>query len=271
MWSYWTGSDWSVWSDVLPSPTTTSVLFTPPQGETLYAFQVYGENGGGRLASSSIKYLRIVNNPPNTPTPNSPANGATDLGLTPMLQTSAFSDPDGDTHANSQWQVDDNSDFSNPEWDSSESYMPSTQATIPPGLLSYGETYHWRVRYKDDRGAWSNWSDSWSFTTSADTDADGVPDPNDDCPNTIPGMAGRVDANGCPPPVIGDFDRDGDVDADDLTHFEMCGSGPGIPQDSQACIDARLDSDGEVDQSDFAVVQQCYGGQGVLADPSCAD
>jgi hypothetical protein len=107
------------------------------------------------------------NNIPATPSLSSPANGATGQSLTPTLQASAYSDPDGDSHGNSQWQVDNNSGFSSPEWDSGESYAASTSATVPSGRLGYGTTYHWRVRYKDSRGAWSSWSVSHSFTTQA--------------------------------------------------------------------------------------------------------
>ncbi|MDR0437867.1 MAG: hypothetical protein LBH22_06145 [Bacteroidales bacterium] len=32
------------------------------------------------------------------------------------------------------------------------------------GWLNDGETYYWRVRAKDARGAWGEWSDTWSFT-----------------------------------------------------------------------------------------------------------
>jgi uncharacterized repeat protein (TIGR02543 family) len=60
VWAYWTGSAWSGWSAVSPSPTTSFVPFTPTQGETLYAFQVLAENGGGHQAWSAVKYLRVI-------------------------------------------------------------------------------------------------------------------------------------------------------------------------------------------------------------------
>ena len=59
VWAYWTGSAWSGWSAVAPSPTTNSVSFTPTQGETLYAFRVLAENGGGHQAWSDAKYMRV--------------------------------------------------------------------------------------------------------------------------------------------------------------------------------------------------------------------
>ena len=44
----------------------------------------------------------------------------------------------------------------------------------------------------------------------ADSDSDGVGDACDACPGSIPVV--EVDASGCPPAIVGDFDRDGDVD-----------------------------------------------------------
>ena len=60
VWAYWTGSDWSAWSSVSPSPTTSSVSFTPNQGEALYAFQVLAENGGGHQAWSGVKFIKVL-------------------------------------------------------------------------------------------------------------------------------------------------------------------------------------------------------------------
>lgn len=37
--------------------------------------------------------------------------------------------------------------------------------TLPQGTLSHDTTYTWQVRYQDDRGLWSAWSEKTSFTT----------------------------------------------------------------------------------------------------------
>ena len=68
----------------------------------------------------------------------------------------------------------------------------------------------------------------------------------------------------------GDFDRDGDVDKDDLLLVLACVSGPTIPY-TPGCADRDLDHDGDVDQTDFGVFQRCISGSGIAADSSCAD
>ncbi len=66
-----------------------------------------------------------------------------------------------------------------------------------------------------------------------------------------------------------DFDRDCDVDADDLLILQACASGPMIPHPA-GCTAKDLDQDGDVDQSDFGLFQRCYSGTGKPADPDCA-
>lgn len=159
-----------VWDSGTYSPVTS---VTVPSGKLTYNITYWWrvrykdsrETWSDWSSPCSFTTQPAPNNPPNTPTLVSPANGATGLSLIPMLQASAFSDPDGDGHANSHWQVDNNNDFSSPEWDSGETYAASTSTTVPSGRLSYGTTYWWRVRYKDSRGAWSSWSSPRYFTT----------------------------------------------------------------------------------------------------------
>jgi hypothetical protein len=67
-----------------------------------------------------------------------------------------------------------------------------------------------------------------------------------------------------------DLDGDGDVDQADLSLFESCASGPGIPfNGTDLCKKVDFDTDGHVDQTDFAVVQGCYSGSGNPTIPGC--
>jgi len=101
----------------------------------------------------------------------------------------------------------------------------------------------------------------------ADEDADHVGNVCDACPHTVPGAT--VDAAGCPPPVRGDFDRDGDVDDRDYDALEACASGPAVPRAAE-CAGRDLDNDNDLDQVDFALFQRCLSGEDTPADPACA-
>jgi len=105
------------------------------------------------------------------------------------------------------------------------------------------------------------------FNPCLDEDRDGVCVQQDLCPNTIAGLA--VDETGCPAPVTGDFDRDGDVDTADFEAFEGCASGPGIPL-ALDCEASDFDADNDVDQADFAIFQRCFSGEDIAADPNCS-
>jgi OOP family OmpA-OmpF porin len=73
---------------------------------------------------------------------------------------------------------------------------------------------------------------SWGIGAPVDTDGDGVPDRNDQCPGTPKGA--KVDAKGCP------LDSDGDGVYDGL---DQCpGTPAGVKVDSRGC---PLDSDGD--------------------------
>jgi hypothetical protein len=69
----------------------------------------------------------------------------------------------------------------------------------------------------------------------------------------------------------GDLNGDGDVDADDITAFKACMTGPGVTATlSAACQPADLDHDLDVDMADFGILQRRFSGPDVLADPHCA-
>ncbi|MCX5992103.1 MAG: hypothetical protein NTZ04_07255 [Chloroflexi bacterium] len=108
----------------------------------------------------------LVGEAPNQPSNVSPPDGATVVSLSPTLQSSAFSDPDaGDTHAASQWQITTTSD----NYDTPVLGMTSNTAlisfTVPSSILAYDTMYYWHVRYQDNNGNWSSYSDETSFRT----------------------------------------------------------------------------------------------------------
>lgn len=137
-----------------------------------YGIQVNAEKNssysGDRMYLAGIQVRRAgtrANIPPHYPTLLTPTNGTTGVALAPVLTASGFSDPDaGDTHANSQWQVDNGSTFASPEWDTGTN-SAATSASVPAGVLTAATTYYWRVRYRDSAGNWSPYSSAQSFKT----------------------------------------------------------------------------------------------------------
>jgi parallel beta-helix repeat protein len=120
------------------------------------------------------------------------------------------------------------------------------------------------------------------------TDLDGCPrfldDP--DTTDTGSGTAPIVDMGAYEfvPVMPGDFNRDGYVDADDVSILRACGTGPSLPYNPSALPDAEpgctltpdvngiiaadFDADGDVDQVDFAALQRCWSGN-TAANPAC--
>ncbi len=105
------------------------------------------------------------NHPPDQPMLSLPEDAATDVSLTPTLATGAFSDPDqGDSHSVTAWQIGNDADFSSILFEEiSSTYL--TELAVPLLLLEGGASYYWRVKFHDDRGGESVWSDPYSFTT----------------------------------------------------------------------------------------------------------
>ncbi len=112
-----------------------------------------------------------TNTPPGTPRNSTPAAGASAVSSSPLLRATAFSDPDADDrHAASQWLV---------RLVSGGALVLDTGVDLAnlTGLrvagLSASEIYEWQVRYRDDRGAWSDYSLPTQFTVS-DNAGDGT-------------------------------------------------------------------------------------------------
>jgi hypothetical protein len=148
----------------MPAGSTFSYTFSVP-GLNPYYCRLHGSPGGLDMAGVIRVIDASTNNPPATPANTAPAVGANNLSLSPTLTASAFVDGDGgDIHQASQWLVR-NVITGEIELDTGESSTNLTSLSLAD--LSYSSTYAWKVRYKDDRDAWSQYSTETQFTTVA--------------------------------------------------------------------------------------------------------
>ena len=132
----------------------------------------------------------LSNSPPTTPTNSNPSNGATDQSLNSVLQWSEYEDPDSDPQQAWEVRVDNNSDFSSPEWIGSGTTGNSTTVNTTNGdfgndcsgqvELNEDETYHFDVRVQDDQNNWSNRSTATNFTTGEFSPTVTLLSPSDD-------------------------------------------------------------------------------------------
>lgn len=83
------------------------------------------------------------------------------------------------------------------------------------------------------------------------------------------GVGGSLVALAPPVSIPGDFDRDGDVDRDDLAMLMDCAAGPQVLVLTPSCSDEDMNGDGFIDMLDFAAWQRCYSGQDIPGDPDC--
>jgi len=142
-------------------------------------------------ADIDVVYSTLLTSAPDKPSNSSPQDGATDVSLTPTLQSSTFSDPDSaDSHHASQWQVTTTSgDYSSPVFDSGTDTSNLMQISMPSGKLEYDTTYYWHVRYQDSHSNWSSYSDETSFTT---TTSGGQPANNNGHSSSTPAIIGGI-------------------------------------------------------------------------------
>jgi|GEM_PF-2865275 len=145
--------------------TSLAASSTSPGGVSTYDAAYNGSVG--------TLYKGGLTSVPDTPTNSSPSDSATGVSRTPTLSSSAYSG--SDTHLNSTWQVDNNSDFSSPEWTAVEDtsnltsiVLNNSNGVFANDLSSYAQlgsdTYYFRVLHANVTGE-SDYSTATSFTT----------------------------------------------------------------------------------------------------------
>jgi len=153
--------------------TTNLTQFSPPLGrlgyEATYYWRVKYQDVYGNWSSWSeeTSFTTVTTSPPNLPINTSPAEGASEVSLTLVLKSSAFSDPDVvDNHGASQWQIrSSDGDYDSPVFDSETDTTNLTEIALPSGTLSPNTTYYWQVRHQDSYSNWSAYSQETSFAT----------------------------------------------------------------------------------------------------------
>ncbi|MDY6990626.1 MAG: hypothetical protein SWQ30_21490, partial [Thermodesulfobacteriota bacterium] len=144
------------------------------QAVTIAAFYAYEDvMGTAQMAITIIDSNRA----PLKPVILYPEDGQMDCAPQPCIVTEAFSDPDGDPHGQSQWQISEVADFDLTILDVTTTQQP-TELTVPEALLEAGRLYYVRVRFYDIDLKPSEWSEAIAFAIPAEVDdaPDGDPD-----------------------------------------------------------------------------------------------
>ncbi len=149
---------------------TSDSAFTPELMSVTIDYTPVSVGGGGGAGGGGAGGA-VLSKPIN----KSPLDGEIVFTVNPDLVASAFSSTSGSTHTATEWQVDDESDFSSIVWSrlSSSGEISTTinnskgkfqNELVDKQALVDGATYYWRVRYQDSNGVWSDWSDPTKFT-----------------------------------------------------------------------------------------------------------
>ncbi len=173
-------------------PATQTFSWTPGYGDTgnhdvLFAIT---DDGTPPLSDSETVTITVVpdsNLAPPDPVITSPYYGEIECDLLLLITTEPFSDPDGDHHSQSQWQISKQEDFKDAPILDVTGTEHLTELPVPHTLLKPDTTYYVRVRFYDVYLEPSDWSDVISdaikFTTASynnDVDPHGVPGVPDD-------------------------------------------------------------------------------------------
>ena len=142
------------------------------------------KTGCPTLTATSDKTVEVEElsvNRPDAPVLAEPKNGAVNVILQAILKAGAFKSPANAAHKQTVWQIAEDSGFGKMVFSLLGTGDDLTSfEDMPEFILNPGATYYWRVRYIDENGLFSDWSEVFSFTTvgvdEEDLNGNGVPD-----------------------------------------------------------------------------------------------
>src|SRR5688572_21205194 len=128
-----------------------------------FALVIIGLCVSSVAASDNAQPVTPGGSPPARPGIVAPVNGSENLMFPVVLRSSDFSDPDKDTHSESEWIVKVKRNgrvYIHTETSTTNKHTFALPVKHP------GAVYEWQVRYKDSRGVWSELSPLSTFTTT---------------------------------------------------------------------------------------------------------
>ena len=187
-------------------PTSGTETVGPLTSDSTFSLSCDAASGGSISDSVTVTIDTVVttSSPPDRPQLQDP-------GLVALrdwsLDSQSYTDPDGDSLMESEWQISSDQSFSDLLLDR---IVPNqTSLLLALGTLEPNATYWVRTRHRDTTAQTSPWSQALSFNTVAtypnDTDGDGVDDAyqvtNGDAnqngtPDSEEGICNLLDAEG---------------------------------------------------------------------------
>jgi hypothetical protein len=162
--------------DTITVNYSTSGLSAGTYSATITITDTNASNSPQTIAVS-LDVSPFSNLSPDQPVISSPYNSEMEADLLLTVETEPFSDPDGDTHSESQWQIVKAADSSVVLEIASGEHL--TELHVPHAVLDRNTSYNVSVQFFDSYSEPSPWSDPVEFTTHngiVDYDNDGIPD-----------------------------------------------------------------------------------------------
>jgi hypothetical protein len=166
------------------NPSTRVFSWTPAIGDAGDYNVQFTVTDNGSPPDSDLEIITITvvdpsvgNLAPDQPVITSPYSGEMETDLLLRVNSEPFSDPDGDAHSMSQWQIIKKSDSTVVLEIVTSEHL--TKLPVPHAVLDRETTYSASVQFYDSYSEPSEWSDPVEFTTVTDVvdlDDDGVPD-----------------------------------------------------------------------------------------------
>ena len=142
-------------SNIIPTQYQIDTLVL--NHDTKYYWRVRGINFNGPGLWSLTWSFRTISSLPLPPVLSSPANGAINVSLTPLLDWQDV------INANTyRAQISRDSNFTSTVFD--QSGIAQSQISVPSSVLNYDTTYYWKISGENSFGS-GQWSTVWRFRT----------------------------------------------------------------------------------------------------------